>query len=89
MGGNGNGGMNHQVNLEIDEETAKGIYSNFAVVSHTGSEFIIDFAFILPANPKNKIRSRVISSPQHTKRLFMALQDNISKYEEKFGKINI
>ncbi|MFH1824546.1 MAG: DUF3467 domain-containing protein [Candidatus Firestonebacteria bacterium] len=83
----GNGGKEGEVNLEIDEETGKGIYANFAVVSHTATEFIIDFAFVFPGQPRNKIRSRIISSPQHTKRFLLALQDNMKKFEEKSGLI--
>ena len=82
-GGNGD----NPINLEIDDETAKGLYANFAVVSHSNSEFVIDFAFVSPQQPKNKVRARIISSPSHTKRFAAALADNIRKYEEKFGEI--
>jgi len=86
----GNGGKKEgEVNLEIDEEVSKGIYTNFAVVSHTNTEFIIDFAFIFPGQPRNKVRTRIISSPQHTKRFLMALQDNVRKFEEKYVQINL
>ena len=82
-GGNGD----TPINLEIDEETAKGLYTNFAVVSHSNTEFVMDFAFVFPQQPKNKIKARVITSPSHAKRFALALQDNIRKYEEKFGEI--
>ena len=81
-GGNGDS----PVSLDIDEETARGVYANFAVVAHSNTEFIIDFAFVSPQQ-KNKVRSRIISSPSHTKRFVAALADNIRKYEEKFGEI--
>ena len=84
-GGNGD----TPINLEIDEETAKGIYTNFAVVSHSNTEFVIDFAFVFPQQPKNKVGARVISSPTHTKRFLMALTDNVKKYEEKHGPIPV
>jgi hypothetical protein len=85
-GGNG-GGNGKQVNLEIDDETSKGIYANLAILSHTETEFVIDFAFIFPAQPKNKVKARIISSPLHTKRFLKALEENLKKYEEKFGEI--
>lgn len=85
----GNGGKEGQINLEVDEEISKGTYANFAVVTHSNTEFVIDFAFIFPQQPKNKVRARIISSPVHTKRFLMALQDNIKKFEDKHGQINI
>ena len=85
----GNGGKEGEINLEIDEETSKGIYTNLAVVSHTPTEFVMDFAFIYPQQPKNKVRARLISSPVHTKKFMLALQENIRKFEEKHGQINV
>jgi hypothetical protein len=78
-----------QIQIEIDDLTAQGVYSNLAVISHSKEEFIIDFIFIQPQVPKAKVRARVITSPQHIKRFLLALQDNIKKYEEKFGEIKI
>lgn len=78
-----------QIQIEIDEITAQGIYSNLAVITHSQDEFILDFVFIQPQLPKAKVRARVITSPQHIKRFLYALQDNIKKYEEKFGEIKI
>ena len=78
-----------QIQIEIDDLTAQGVYSNLAVISHSPDEFIIDFIFIQPQVPKAKVRARVITSPQHIKRFLAALQDNIKKYEEKFGEIKI
>lgn len=78
-----------QIQIEIDDLTAQGVYSNLAVISHSPDEFIIDFIFIQPQVPKAKVRARVITSPQHIKRFLAALQDNIKKYEEKFGEIKL
>lgn len=78
-----------QIQIEIDDITAQGVYSNIAMISHSQDEFIIDFIFIQPQVPKAKVRARVITSPAHIKRFLYALQDNIKKYEEKFGEIKI
>ncbi len=78
-----------QIQIEIDDVTAQGVYSNLAIISHSPDEFIIDFIFIQPQVPKAKVRARVITSPQHIKRFVAALQDNIKKYEEKFGEIKL
>lgn len=77
------------IDLELDAETAMGIYSNLAIISHSTSEFILDFATILPAVPKTKVRSRIILTPEHAKRLLMSLQENIQRYEEAVGRIQI
>ena len=78
-----------EVNLEIqlDEETAQGAYINLAVVNHNDAEFVIDFIFVQPQAPRAKVRSRVITSPRHAKRLLMALQENVANYEKVFGAI--
>ncbi len=75
--------------LEIvaDDEVAVGIYSNLALVNHSPDEFVMDFVYVPPNAPKAKLRARIISSPSHMKRFLMALQDNVRKYEERFGKI--
>lgn len=78
---------NNQINIELPEQVAEGVYSNLAVISHSQSEFVVDFIQILPGLPKAKVRSRIILSPQHAKRLMNALSDNISKYESQNGKI--
>jgi len=78
-----------QINIEIDEETSKGIYSNFVVVSHNESEFVLDFVFVFPQQQKNKVGARIISSPSHAKRFLMALTENVKKYEEKHGPIPV
>ena len=65
----------------------QGTYSNMAVISHSSSEFILDFVRILPGMPKAKVQSRIILTPEHAKRLLSALQDNVAKYEQQFGSI--
>jgi hypothetical protein len=76
-----------QIQIEIDEATSQGTYTNLALISHTETEFVFDFIYIQPQQPKAKVRARIISSPVHTKRFLSALQENIQRYEEKFGKI--
>ncbi|HBU69677.1 MAG TPA: DUF3467 domain-containing protein [Elusimicrobia bacterium] len=75
------------IQIEIDEATAQGVYSNLAMIGHSENEVVLDFIFLQPQAPKAKVRSRVITSPAHAKRLLAALQDNIAKYEAKFGPI--
>jgi uncharacterized protein (DUF1778 family) len=69
------------INVEIDEKTAEGIYSNLAVINHSASEFVVDFVSIMPATPKAKVKSRVILTPEHAKKLVKALENNISNFE--------
>lgn len=76
-----------QVNIELPEELAEGVYSNLAVISHSQSEFIVDFIRLVPNVPKAKVKSRVILTPQHAKRLMKALGDNVKKYEAQHGAI--
>lgn len=78
-----------QINLEIKPEVAKGTYSNLAIISHSHSEFIIDFATMLPGLQKPDITNRIVMTPEHAKRLLSALADNINKYEGTFGQINM
>ena len=80
-------GVEPQIHIDIDEVTAQGAYSNLVLINHNENEFVLDFAFIQPSNGRAKVRSRVISSPRHTKRLLQALQKNLERYEERFGKI--
>lgn len=82
---------NHQqsIDLNLSEEVAQGHYSNLAIISHSTSEFLIDFAAILPGLPKAEVRSRIILTPEHAKRLLISLQDNISRYETNVGRIDI
>lgn len=77
------------LDVELQPEVADGHYSNLAIISHSTSEFILDFAAIMPGLPKAKVKSRIILTPEHAKRLLFSLQDNISKYEAAIGKINI
>jgi len=77
-----------QLQVEMDDATAQGVYANLAAMSHTETEFVLDFLFVQPNAPKAKLRSRVISSPVHAKRVLAALADNVRKYEERFGTIN-
>ncbi|MEZ4804357.1 MAG: DUF3467 domain-containing protein [Bacteroidia bacterium] len=77
------------LDIELSEEIAEGTYSNLAIITHSQSEFIIDFVRILPGIPKGKVKSRIIMTPQHAKRLLMALGDNMSKFEANFGNVDI
>ena len=81
--------QNGQFQLELRPEVAEGEYANFAIITHSSSDFILDFARIMPGVPKGQVKSRVILAPEHAKRLMMALQENIVKYEQEFGKIQI
>lgn len=77
------------IDIELNDEVAQGHYSNLAIISHSASEFVVDFAAVLPGVPKARVRSRIILTPEHAKRLLMSLQDNISKYEANVGKIEL
>ena len=76
-----------KINIEIDEKTSEGIYSNLAIINHSASEFVMDFISILPGSSKNKVKSRIIITPQHAKKLRKALNDNIDRFEQNFGSI--
>ncbi len=78
-----------RINIELPDETGQGIYSNFAIVSHSPSEFVIDFTRIMPGLKKAKVYSRIILAPQHAKLLTKALKDNVEDYEKKFKEIKI
>ncbi|MBR3951763.1 MAG: DUF3467 domain-containing protein [Bacteroidaceae bacterium] len=73
--------------IELTPEVAEGVYSNLAIISHSSSEFVIDFARTMPGVPKAPVKSRVILAPEHAKRLLLALQDNLAKYEKQHGAI--
>ncbi|MDW8133502.1 MAG: DUF3467 domain-containing protein [Bacteroidia bacterium] len=77
------------LNIELTDEVAEGIYSNLAIISHTPTEFVVDFLQVLPGLPKAKVRARIILSPYHYKRLLIAMQDNLAKYESRFGEISV
>jgi Protein of unknown function (DUF3467) len=81
--------QDNQLNIELSAEVAEGIYSNLAIISHSSSEFVVDFVRIMPGTPKANVKSRIILTPEHAKRLMFALQDNIAKYEIQNGKIVI
>lgn len=76
-----------QLNIELAEDMAEGVYSNLAIITHSHAEFVTDFIQMMPGIPKAKVRSRVILSPQNAKRLLRALNDNIQKYEQAHGVI--
>jgi hypothetical protein len=76
-----------QLNIELPEEIAEGIYSNLAIISHSQSEFVVDYIRIMPNVPKAKVKARIVLTPQHAKRLMRALMDNVKKYELQFGVI--
>jgi hypothetical protein len=77
-----------QINIELDESTSQGIYSNLAIINHSPSEFVVDFVAIMPGTPKAKVKSRIILTPEHAKRFQSALADNIRRYEESHGEID-
>ena len=78
-----------QINIEIGEKEAEGIYSNLAIISHSPAEFVIDFTRVVPGVPKAKVHARIITTPQHAKMLLKALKENIDKFEAKFGEVKI
>lgn len=80
--------QDNQLNIELSEEIAEGVYSNLAIITHSNSEFVLDFIRIMPGLPKAKVKSRIILTPEHAKRLMSAIQDNIDKYEAANGEIN-
>ena len=79
----------NELKIELKPEIAKGSYSNLAIITHSRSEFIIDFATMLPGVPKPEVGNRIIMTSEHAKRLFLALQDNLSKYESQNGPITL
>lgn len=80
---------NNQINIELSEEMAEGTYSNLAIITHSNSEFVIDFIRIMPGVPKAKVKSRIVLTPEHAKRLLLALGDNVSKFEDQHGIIQL
>jgi hypothetical protein len=78
-----------QIQIQLDEAIASGVYSNLVLINHTENEFVLDFAFLAPGTPAAKVRTRILSAPRHTKRLLRALQQNVARYEERFGEIEI
>jgi hypothetical protein len=84
---NNNSPDQNKINIEVDEKIAEGQYSNLAIINHSVSEFVVDFVNIMPGNPKSKVKSRIILTPQHAKRLAKALADNVRKFEKAHGDI--
>ncbi|HJZ88761.1 MAG TPA: DUF3467 domain-containing protein [Polyangia bacterium] len=78
-----------QIQIQLDEAIAQGVYANLVLINHTENEFVFDFAFLAPGTPAAKVRARILSAPRHTKRLLRALQHNLARYEERFGEIEI
>lgn len=76
-----------QINIELDENIAQGIYSNLAIINHSKSEFVVDFITIMPGVPKSKVKSRIVLTPQHAKRFLKALHDNVNRFEKAHGEI--
>jgi hypothetical protein len=76
-----------KLEIQLDDETAQGVYVNLAAVNHSDTEFTLDFIFVQPQSPRARVRSRVITSPRHARGLLLALEENIHKYEQKFGPI--
>ena len=79
----------HQIKIELDDNIGQGEYVNLAIVTHSPAEFVMDYIRVLPGMSKSKVKSRIIMAPMHAKTLMMALQDNIKKYENKFGEIKV
>ncbi len=76
-----------QINVELDDKIAEGTYSNLAIINHSVSEFIVDFISVMPGQPKAKVKSRIILTPQHAKRLVKALAENVTRFEKSHGEI--
>lgn len=76
-----------QINIDLKEDIAQGVYSNLAVITHSSSEFVLDFVRVMPGVPKAEVKSRIILTPEHAKRFLSALQDNVEKYEKMHGSI--
>ncbi|HBB48470.1 MAG TPA: DUF3467 domain-containing protein [Flavobacteriaceae bacterium] len=77
----------NQINIELDENIAQGIYSNLAIINHSQSEFVLDFISVMPGVPKSKVKSRIVLTPQHAKRLLKAIADNVQRFESMHGEI--
>ncbi len=79
----------HKLEFELSPEVAQGQYANLAIIAHSTSEFILDFAAMLPGLQKAKVKSRIVLTPEHAKRLMLSLQENVARYERNFGQINV
>jgi hypothetical protein len=76
-----------QLQIQLDDDVADGTYANMALVNHTETEFTLDFIYVQPQQPKARVKSRIITNPKHMKRLLLAMQDNLTKFEAKFGTV--
>lgn len=81
--------LKNQLNIEISDEIAEGLYANLSIIAHSSSEFVLDFIRIMPNTPKAKVKARIILTAEHAKRLLSALEENIEKYESQYGKIDL
>lgn len=86
---NDNNDNQQNLQIELPQEVAQGQYANFAIITHGSSDFVVDFARVLPGVPKAQVCSRIILAPEHAKRLMLALQENVMRYESEFGSIRI
>jgi hypothetical protein len=84
---NDNNNPQNQINIDLDEKIAEGIYSNLAIINHSNTEFVVDFVAMMPGVPKAKVKSRIVLTPQHAKRLLKALGENIQRFEQAHGEI--
>ena len=87
MADNSDNTAQKQINIELDEQTADGVYANLAIINHSVSEFVVDFISIMPGRPKAKVKSRVILTPQHAKKFLKALAENVNRFEKTHGTI--
>ena len=78
-----------KIQVQMDDSVAQGTYANLVLINHSENEFLLDFAFMQPGNPLARVSTRIISSPRHTKRLLKALQNNVERYEQRFGEIEM
>ncbi|MCQ2343177.1 MAG: DUF3467 domain-containing protein [Paludibacteraceae bacterium] len=81
--------MEEKLNINLTPEMAEGVYANLAIIAHSSSEFVVDFVRMMPGLKQANVKSRIILTPEHAKKLLFALQDNVNKYEQQFGKIQI
>jgi hypothetical protein len=81
--------MQQRLNITIDQNVGEGIYANMVLIAHTGAEFVMDFARAMPGVPNTKVHSRIVMTPQHLKGFLKALEENVERYEARFGEIKI
>ncbi|MCI6671776.1 MAG: DUF3467 domain-containing protein [Prevotella sp.] len=89
MENNNQNPQGQQLQIDLTPELAKGVFSNFQIISHSNTEFVLDFVTMLPGMPKASVSSRVVMVPEHAKRFLQSLQENVMRYEQEFGKITI